>query len=108
VLSTIHAAATALLACYYVFFAQELNMWDEFATRHRGWEQVVCFSLGYFLFDMVQILTFKPTPSDIYESIFHHVINLYVHFIPVCIFHGFVQLSMVGCEYILVHALQLR
>lgn len=93
-----HAALTALLACYYVFYAQDLNMWDDFSTRHRGWEQVVCCSLGYFVFDLIQISVVKPTPSDYYESAFHHIINLYVHFVPVCIYHGYVQLSMVGCK----------
>lgn len=98
VVSTVHAAMMALLACYFVFYVQDLNMWDEFSTRHRIWEQVVCCSLGYFMYDLIQISVFKPTPSDYYESLFHHLINIYVHFIPVCIYHGYVQLSMVGCK----------
>ena len=75
-------------------------MWGDFATRHRGWEQVVCCSLGYFLFDLIHISILKPTPSDYYESVFHHLLTLYVHFIPVCVYHGYVQLSMVGCKLI--------
>jgi hypothetical protein len=73
-------------------------MWDDFHTRHQDWEQVICFSLGYFLLDLIQISVVKPTPSDYYESVIHHLINLYVHFVPVCIYHGYVQLSMVGCK----------
>ena len=31
-MSTVHAALTALLACYYVFYVQDLNMFSESAA----------------------------------------------------------------------------
>ena len=65
--SCFHAALTALLACYYLM-SGSIDLWDHFEAPHPVWEQVVCISLGYFLHDLIQIFTFKPTPSDFYVS----------------------------------------
>ena len=96
VVSTAHAVATAVLALYYLCRG-DVELWDNFAAPHAEWEHVVCLSLGYFLFDLLLILVARPVTSDLYESIIHHVINIYVHFVPVCVYHGYVSLSIMGC-----------
>ena len=72
-----------------------MRLWDDFGTRHTVWERSLEFSIGFYVFDTALTL-YSTGQVGRSELLFHHMLALVEHFVPVCVCHKYAAVSMLG------------